>query len=125
MLKKGLLAVCLTVAVSASLAACGGGNAGNEPAPGGATSEAPPADGGGAGTTVDATAIYEANCMACHAADLSGGGGFPNLQAVGSKYSQEEIANIINTGGNGMPAFQGRLADDEISALAEWLAAKK
>jgi len=126
--KKGLLIGLLIAALAITSAACGGNNnAGNN----GTTGQAPTTDGAGAGTAggaideAEATALYEANCMACHAADLSGGGAFPSLTAVGSRMSQEEIAAKISEGGNGMPAFKGRLTDDEINTLAAWLATKK
>lgn len=117
----------LCSALIVTLAACGG--AGNQTPPAGDTTGGTNGDTTGgettAGDNAQATAIYEANCMACHAADLSGGGAFPGLQDVGARLSKEEIANIIANGGNGMPAFSGRLSDEEINTLASWLAAKK
>lgn len=79
---------------------------------------------GEATTTVNAEAVYKQNCLACHAADLSGQAG-PNLQKVGAKRTPEEISNIIHNGGNGMTAFKGILSEDEIKSLTDWLAAKK
>jgi len=69
-----------------------------------------------------AFAIVEAQCISCHAADLNGGYG-PALLGIGNTKSSEEIAEIITHGqGEGMPAFEGSLSDEEINQIAEWLA---
>ncbi|BFH16594.1 cytochrome c [Paenibacillus melissococcoides] len=75
-------------------------------------------------TNVDAAAVYKQNCLVCHGANLEGQVG-PNLQKVGATHTPEEISTIIHQGGNGMNAFEGVLSEDEISALVEWLSAKK
>lgn len=72
----------------------------------------------------DAEAIAKTNCMTCHGTDLRGGGA-PNLQKIGAKYSATELANIIANGSGGMPAFKDRLSNVEIQSVADWLAAKK
>ncbi|WP_233146944.1 c-type cytochrome [Paenibacillus selenitireducens] len=68
----------------------------------------------------EAAAIYKKQCLACHAADLSGRVG-PNLQEVGSKWSEEQLADIIRDGAKGMPAFKKVLQTEEIDSLATWL----
>ncbi|CAH0122221.1 MULTISPECIES: cytochrome c [unclassified Paenibacillus] len=86
-----------------------------------------PAPGGETGTpsaTVDADAIVKQNCISCHGGNLEGGVG-PSLQAVGGKYDRNQIHDIIANGQGGMPPFQDKLSADEISAVADWLAAKK
>lgn len=126
MIKKGLLIMMLLAAFAMMVTACGGGNKTSEPAPAPSGNEAPAGnEGETGGNATEATSLYNANCMACHATDLSGGGSFPNLQKVGSKYDASQIAGIITNGRNGMPAFQGKLTDAEITTLSEWLAAKK
>jgi len=117
---KWLLAIASAILVL-GLAACGGNNAGGNK---GGTATAPPAGAGGTVDTAKAEGVYKANCIGCHAADLSGGAG-PNLQNVGGHLSAEQIAAKINAGGGGMPAYQGQLTDDEIASLATWLAEKK
>ncbi|WP_047986311.1 c-type cytochrome [Ornithinibacillus californiensis] len=73
----------------------------------------------------DPTAIYEANCLMCHGADLAGGGG-PALSAIGAELSLDEIKEIITNGtDNGMPSFNGKLAEQEIAIISEWLSEKK
>ncbi|SFB53932.1 cytochrome c551 [Cohnella sp. OV330] len=71
-----------------------------------------------------AETIYKAQCIACHAADLSGGVG-PNLTDVGARLSTDEISTRIHNGGGGMPAFKGTLTDDQINTLVNWLSTKK
>src|SRR5690606_13852325 len=63
------------------------------------------------------------NCLACHATDLSGGGG-PAILGIGNSMTSEEIAEIIThgAGGGAMPAFEGTLSAEEINQIAEWLA---
>lgn len=130
MIKKSLLIMMLLAAFAMMATACGGGNKTSEPAPdtgqAPAGNEAPAGNQGETGgNATEATSLYNANCMACHATDLSGGGSFPNLQKVGGKYDAAEIAGIISNGRNGMPAFKGKLSDEEIDTLSQWLAAKK
>ncbi|AMV12246.1 cytochrome C551 [Geobacillus thermoleovorans] len=100
--------------VSLALAACGGGgdNAGEKN--GGSN--------GGGDTAAAAEQIFKQNCASCHGQDLSGGVG-PNLQKVGSKYSKDEIKNIIVNGRGAMPA--GIIKGEDADKVAEWLAAKK
>ncbi|GIP00457.1 cytochrome c' [Paenibacillus lautus] len=125
MFKKGLLFVMLLTTFAFAVVACGGNNA-TEPAPAENGGQAPQeGTTGGDATNAEATSLYNANCMACHATDLAGGGNFPSLQNVGSKYDASEISAIITNGRNGMPAFQGKLSADEINVLSEWLSAKK
>ncbi|WP_044736834.1 cytochrome c551 [Geobacillus kaustophilus] len=100
--------------VSLALAACGGGgdNAGEKN--GGSN--------GGGDTAAAAEQIFKQNCASCHGQDLSGGVG-PNLQKVGSKYSKDEIKNIIANGRGAMPA--GIIKGEDADKVAEWLASKK
>ena len=110
---------CLFIVLLA--AGCGSSK---ETAPPETTPQPTPAPGEAASANADA--IYKQNCLSCHGEDLSGQiPGNTNLQTVGSRLSREEIYNRIHNGGNGMPAFNGRLSEEEINALADWLAAKK
>ncbi|ASS87089.1 cytochrome c551 [Geobacillus stearothermophilus] len=99
--------------VSLALAACGGGgdNAGNNNG-----------NNGGGDTAASAEQIFKQNCASCHGQDLSGGVG-PNLQKVGSKYSKEQIKEIIANGRGAMPA--GIIKGEDADKVAEWLASKK
>lgn len=110
----------LSVALIVGLSACGGQKQGT------ATSGAP-ADAAANGTSsASAEAIYKQNCASCHGANLEGRlGGNSNLQKVGAKLSKEQISNKIMNGGGGMIAYKNRLKDNEVAALADWLAAKQ
>lgn len=70
----------------------------------------------------EAEKVFQNNCAYCHGSDLSGGAG-PDLTEVGSRYSKEEIAEIIKNGKNAMPAdvVEGK----NVELLASWLAQKK
>lgn len=70
----------------------------------------------------DPEAIYAGNCASCHATDLTGGMG-PDLTAVGSKLSAEEIESVIINGQGSMPP--GLVQGEEATVLAEWLSEKK
>ena len=104
--------------LAVGLTACGGGN---ESASGGSQNNTDATSGG---SVVNAETVYNNNCMSCHGADLEGKLG-PNLQTIGAKKSKDEILAVIQNGSGGMPAFQGKISDEEIQALADWLAAKK
>lgn len=100
----------LLFGASLALAACGGG--GDDAAEGG----------GGETAKADPETLFAQSCSGCHGGELQGGAG-PELAAIGSKYSQEEIENIIANGQGTMPPKL--LEGEEASAVAEWLAAKK
>lgn len=106
------------------LAACGGGDEGDSEEPADTGDETEETE-NGEGATVDTAAaeeVYKNSCASCHSSDLSGGAG-PDLTNVGSKYSADEIADIIN---NGKGSMQGGLATgDDVDLLANWLAEKK
>ena len=68
--------------------------------------------------TEEPDAMYEANCSACHGADLSGGMG-PDLTSVESSLSEDEISEIIINGRGDMPAID--VSPEEADAISEWL----
>jgi cytochrome c551 len=127
-----LLALTLVLSVSACNRNNNGAPDDTPPAgsPGGSPGASPggsPAASPGAsptGGTADAQALYKQQCIACHAADMSGGVG-PNLQHVGARMSAADIAGKISNGGGGMTAFKGVLTDAQIQALGNWLSSQK
>lgn len=128
MMKKWLLAIIFGTVLT--LAACGGaGNDNNDnepPANDNAAEEQDKGDTNGAGEAVDTAAaeeVFANNCAMCHGADLSGGAG-PDLTNVGSKYSADEIKDIVQNG-KGQMQPQKQVTGDDLDNLANWLAEKK
>lgn len=85
-----------------------------------------------------AVATFKSNCMACHAIDGQGGPIAPNLATVGDR---EKIAGILSNNrqniirwvtnpqdvkpGAKMPAFGGKLNEQQIASLADYLTSLK
>lgn len=65
--------------------------------------------------------LMEAQCMGCHASDLSGDFG-PALLGIGNRLSKEEIVDVVAHGRGGMPAYETELSAEEIDQIAVWLA---
>jgi len=82
-------------------------------------------DNGNANTeevTNDPEAIFANQCASCHGDDLSGGAG-PDLTAVGSSLSADDIKDVIDNGQGTMPG--GLVQGEEAELLAEWISEKK
>ncbi|WP_079527177.1 MULTISPECIES: cytochrome c551 [Halobacillus] len=121
-MKKKLLTVLFGTALV--LAACGGGG-GEEGADSGEGNNGGSSTEEKANSEVNVQAAeqaYEQTCASCHGGDLSGAVG-PNLQEIGSKYSADEIADIIKNGKGQMPPQGGNV--ENVQNLAKWLANKK
>jgi mono/diheme cytochrome c family protein len=71
---------------------------------------------------IDGAALYDRRCAGCHGGDGSGGIG-PRL--AGGRVVQrfpdaaEQVA-VVADGRGSMPAFAGRLTDEEIAAIVEY-----
>ena len=64
------------------------------------------------------------SCATCHGGNLQGMGNTPNLNKVGSRFSEEEILDIIENGKDkGMPG--GLLKGEDAKKAAAWLAEQK
>jgi cytochrome c551 len=108
--------------VMMTLAACGGGGDSSQE---GQTGEESSTSGDSATGGTEVTAgegLYQKSCAGCHGGNLKGNMG-PNLEKVGSKYSEEEILNIIHNGQGSMP--KGVLQGADAEAVAAWLATMK
>ena len=76
-------------------------------------------------TVADAAkALYATNCMVCHGASRKGGGNFPTLIGMNTKYTTEQFVTLISGGRRMMPAFK-QLSDDEKKALAAFVLEKE
>jgi mono/diheme cytochrome c family protein len=91
--------------------------AGNEQAIAQATTQT----GGGAAAS-DPKALFQQNCASCHTFAAAGATGTvgPNLDQLQLPVSR--IEQQIRKGGAVMPAFEGKLSDAQIKALAKWVA---
>ncbi|WP_080873287.1 c-type cytochrome [Oceanobacillus timonensis] len=63
--------------------------------------------------------VYRNNCANCHGNDLSGNGG-PELADIGSKYSPEQIEDIVHEGIGSMPP-QTQVEGEDLQELSSWL----
>ncbi len=79
-----------------------------------------PDEGGGEELTIEDAEAISQSCIGCHGGDLEGGSG-PSLQDVGSKYSQEEVHDIIMNGIEGTSMPGGLVSNEEAEILAQWL----
>ncbi|TRM12727.1 cytochrome c [Lentibacillus cibarius] len=79
---------------------------------------------GGGETAANGEEVYQNNCASCHGSDLSGGMG-PGLSTVGSKYSEEEIREIIANGFPDAGMQPGIVDGKEADAVAQWLSEQK
>lgn len=110
-MKKWLFAIVL--ASIFVLGACGGGGSSTDN----------DGDNSGSNQISAAEKVYKKNCASCHGQDLTGISA-PGLEDVGSKYSAEEIEDIIENGKGTMPAMK-QVTEEDRTVLAEWLASKK
>jgi cytochrome c551 len=101
MMKK-LLGLLLGTTLVMGLAACGGGS--------------------DTAKTGDAETIASQKCFSCHGDNLKGANG-PNLQKIGSKYSKDEILDILKNGKGNMPP--NVISGSDADKVATWLSEKK
>ncbi len=76
----------------------------------------------------DGAGLFKAKCAICHGADGSGNspmGKMMKVPALGSaeiqKRSDAELTEAITNGKNKMPAFKGKLTDEQIHSLVTYL----
>jgi mono/diheme cytochrome c family protein len=77
-----------------------------------------------AGEASDPRSIYLQNCASCHGPNLGGGRIGPALKGPAWPYGKDGalLVKIIRQGrGLTMPAYQGRLSNQQIEALAAYL----
>ena len=84
-----------------------------------------PAGGTRTNDQVFGAAIFRQNCSVCHGANGEGNAGIgtPNFHdpAVQSSVSDQEMANIIANGKGRMPAWSGKLSNEQIADVAAYL----
>ena len=113
--RRWIFALAIATALVALAAGCGGGDDDTSAttAPAATTAE----DG------ADGAAVFaSAGCGGCHtlaAAGASGTSG-PNLDEL--QPDEDTVADQVTNGGGGMPAFGDRLSEEEIQAVATYVA---
>ena len=73
--------------------------------------------------SVDGEAVAKQKCVSCHGGNFEGQGNFPALNDVGSRYSEEEILDIILKGKGRMPG--GIIKGEDAEAVAAYFAEMK
>jgi mono/diheme cytochrome c family protein len=80
----------------------------------------------------DAAALYKSKCQVCHGAD--GKGDTPMGTKLGTKdfhspevakMSDQELFDAIKKGKGKMPAYEGKLTDDQIKSLVKYVRSLK
>lgn len=80
----------------------------------------------------DAAALYKSKCQVCHGAD--GKGDTPAGKKIGAKdlhapevakMSDAELIEIVKKGKEKMPAYAGKLTDDQIKGLVKYIRSLK
>jgi len=76
----------------------------------------------------DAAALYKSKCASCHAADGSGdtpAGKKTGTRAFSSpevqKMTDAQLTEVTTNGKNKMPAYKGKLTDDQIKSLVAYV----
>jgi mono/diheme cytochrome c family protein len=77
---------------------------------------------GGGGEAADGEAIFSQNCAGCHTLAAAGASGQvgPNLDEL--KPDEQTVATQVTNGGGGMPAFKDQLSEEQITAVAQFVA---
>jgi cytochrome c551 len=114
--RAATLAFCLTLSAVGVVSGC------NKPAevPAEPISQEAPKPPAGA-VSLDGAAIFAQSCSGCHGDKGVGGKRAPIL--AGKKLVEAETVTIVSNGkGKRMPPFKGRLSDDQIKAVAKYVA---
>jgi cbb3-type cytochrome c oxidase subunit III len=69
----------------------------------------------------DPKSIFTSSCGSCHTLDDAGTTGTVGPNLDDTKPGLERAISQITNGGGGMPAFQGRLSEEQIKALADYV----
>ena len=64
--------------------------------------------------------LYNENCMSCHGPDRKGGGNYPSILGIESRYDPRSFVEFINTGRRMMPAFS-HLSQADKDAIAAYV----
>jgi mono/diheme cytochrome c family protein len=86
------------------------------------TDTATETEGGGEGGAEGEQVFASAGCATCHTLSAAGATGTigPNLDET--QLGEDEIVQVVTNGRDGMPSFEGQLSEDEIRAVAAFVA---
>jgi mono/diheme cytochrome c family protein len=100
----------MAAVLAALFAGCGGDE--EEPAPGG----------GGGGDAAGAEQLFSDNCGSCHTLAAAGASGKvgPDLDRL--RPGTDLLVTQITNGGGGMPAFKGKLSEEQIQQISDYVA---
>ena len=134
---RGIAVVLLALVLGVGLAACGddddNGNGGTTTTEETTTETTDTTTTDDDDTTTDETDettsaagrdVFVAQCGSCHTLSDAGTSGTigPNLDET--TLEEDDIEEQVREGGGGMPSFEGQLSDDEIEAVAEYVASQ-
>jgi cytochrome c551 len=74
------------------------------------------------GQAADPKSLFTANCGSCHTLAAAGTQGTIGPKLDETQLEVAAIARQITNGGGGMPAFRGQLTNEQIQALARYVA---
>jgi cytochrome c6 len=74
------------------------------------------------GSSADGKALFVDNCGSCHTLEAAGTSGTVGPPLDGISLAAPDIEAIVREGRGGMPALGGRLSDEEITAVAKFVA---
>ena len=79
----------------------------------------------GGGAAEGEAVFQEAGCAQCHTLEAAGASGTvgPNLDESG--LDQDQIAQVVTQGRGAMPSFEGQLSEEQIAAVAAYVAESK
>ena len=103
----------------AALAGCGGDD-GDENGGGNGQPEQTPQQVVAAGDPAAGEEVFAQNCAACHGDDGGGGTG-PALAGQEEYTNPDVVVPQIRDGGGGMPAFGGRLSEQELADVSAFV----
>ena len=102
------LRLSVAIVLTVFAAGCGGSSSSDEPTPAAA--------GGG-------EQLFSDNCASCHTLAAAGASGKvgPDLDQL--QPGPDLVTKQVNSGGGAMPSFKGKLTDDQIKQIADYVSA--
>jgi mono/diheme cytochrome c family protein len=90
-----------------------------------AAGSAPSRSGSGGSPRSEGKGVFADNCGSCHTLEAAGTSGQVGPRLDGTVLRATEIEKIVRTGRGPMPSFDGRLSDEQISAVAAFVAGQR